>query len=138
MKIHIETIPHASQRYPTVGDWYYDAKDIIHIKASQMSDERYAILVIIHELIEMVLCRHRHILQENVDQFDIAFEKERQALINAGGTAKQHAEIVGLEPGDDPAAPYHKEHCFATGIERLMAAELDVAWHSYDKEVTNL
>jgi hypothetical protein len=138
MKIHIETIPHSSQRYPTVGDWFYDTDGTLHIKVSQMSDERYAILVAIHELIETVLCKHRHISQESVDKFDMAFEAEREALIKTGGTAKQHAEIVGAEPGDDPAAPYNKEHCFATGIERLMAAELDVKWVTYDNEIQNL
>ena len=82
---------------------------------------------------------HDLVFRKNIyDAFDIAFEKEREALINAGGTAEQHADIVAAEPGDDRAAPYHKEHCFATGIERLMAAELDVAWHPYNKEVTNL
>jgi len=35
------------------------------------------------------------------------------------------------EPGDDPRAPYYREHQFASGMERLMAAELGVDWQQY-------
>jgi hypothetical protein len=41
------------------------------------------------------------------------------------------------EPGDDPRAPYHKQHVFAENIERLLAAELGVDWSAYDKEVSS-
>jgi hypothetical protein len=35
------------------------------------------------------------------------------------------------EPGDDPRAPYYREHQFASGMERLMAAELGIDWQQY-------
>jgi hypothetical protein len=41
------------------------------------------------------------------------------------------------KPGDDPRAPYHKQHVFAENIERLLAAELGVDWSAYDKEVSS-
>lgn len=137
MKIHIESIAHSSQRYSTVGDWYYE-NDILHIKVSNLPDERMIALVAVHELIEFLLCKHRNITQEQIDRFDMKFEAEREAFIKAGCTKEQYAAIVGAEPGDDSFAPYHKEHCFATGIERLLASELDMPWLRYEKEIEKL
>lgn len=138
MKIIIETKQHELQRYDTVGDWFYDNDGALHIIVSNLSDERYIALIAIHELIEVLLCKHRHISQQSVDNFDMAFEKERQAAIQVGVSKEIFADLVASEPGDDPSAPYHKEHCFATGIERLMASELDVKWKQYEKEVESL
>jgi hypothetical protein len=42
------------------------------------------------------------------------------------------------EPGDDPTAPYHREHVFATKIERMLAEELGIDWDAYDKTVNAL
>lgn len=124
MKIVIETIPHKKQRYPTVGDWY-TRKGVLHIRVSQMSDWRYELLVALHELVEVSLCKHRGITEAETDAFDIAFEKARKP-----GNED--------EPGDDPKAPYRKEHFFATSVERLMAAELNVDWNKYDREIYDL
>jgi hypothetical protein len=43
-----------------------------------------------------------------------------------------------VEPGDHPDAPYKREHCFATGIERLLAAELGVDWTAYEHTLDTL
>jgi len=125
MKITIESTPHKLQRYPTVGDWYRDANGDLVIKVSQMSDWRFMALVALHELVEVLLCDHRGIRQETVDKFDIEFEAHR------------HPDNFD-EPGDDPQAPYKKEHCFATGVERLLAAELGVDWSTYADEIDSL
>ena len=42
------------------------------------------------------------------------------------------------EPGDDPTAPYHREHCFATAVERMLIAALGVSWADYDQAVESL
>lgn len=123
-KIVIEFIPHNKQRYETVGDWYYK-KGVLHIKVSMMSDWRYEVLVAIHELAEVMLCRQRGIETAVVDRFDMEFERKRKP-----GNED--------EPGDDPRAPYRKEHFFATNIERQLALELGVDWKTYDKEVVSL
>ncbi len=93
-----------------------------------MRDERYVFLVALHELVEYELCRMKGICDERVVDFDKKFEKER---------------LVGLheeweEPGDDPRAPYRKEHQFATMIERMVAQKLAVKWSEYGKTVTAL
>ena len=125
MRIIIETISNKDQRYPTVGDWYYDPDGTLHIKVSEMGHHEMEAAVAVHELVEVLLCRHRGIAQSEVDRFDEEFEAKRQ-------------EGDVSEPGDDRNAPYHKEHCFATGIERLLISELDIAWKAYDDTVNSL
>ena len=119
MKITINSIEHKDQRYPTVGDWFYEPDGSLTINVSRMQDSRYELLVAIHELIEAALCEDRGITQDAVDQFDKDFEENR------------HPDNLD-EPGDDPRAPYRREHCFATGVERLLAAELEVDWKTYE------
>lgn len=125
MKITIETIPHDQHRYSTVGDWYFDDKGDLTIKVSQLSDWRRECLVAVHELVEVLICKHDGVSQESVDSFDKNFEAHR------------HPDNED-EPGDEPTAPYVKQHCIATGIERLLAANLGVNWKEYEQELNDL
>lgn len=119
MKILIESIPHSTQRYETVGDWYYQPDGTLAIKVSEMVDERYIQLVAVHELIEALLCKHRWITPQQIDDWDMNF-------FGPG------------EPGDCVNAPYHLEHTFATAAERLLAEALNVDWRKYNDEVNKL
>ena len=118
MTINIFVIPHANQRYDTVGDWMFDSGNLT-IYVSDMNNPDYEFLVARHEMDEAFLCLKRGITGKEVDAFDMAFT----------GTG---------EPGDSPDAPYRKEHFFATTQERTMAAELDVDWEEYDKTIEAL
>ena len=100
-------------------------RGVLHIRVSKLSDPRYELLIALHELVEVTLCKHRSVTEKSVDAFDIAFEKRRK-LGNDD------------EPGDDPRAPYRREHFFATSVERLMAAELGVDWRKYEAEINAL
>jgi hypothetical protein len=91
-----------------------------------MMDWRYEVLVAVHEIIEMALTRQRGIAEERITEFDIKFEQNKAQGVVAG------------EPGDNINAPYRREHFFATNIERLVAAELDVDWFEYDRYVDAL
>lgn len=124
MKIVIETIPHEQHRYTTVGDWFYDADGALQIKVSKLSDWRREMLVAVHELVEVLICKHDGVTQDIVDRFD----------------AKEfnYAEHPDEEPGDDPSAPYKRQHCIATGVERILAAALHVDWKPYEEELTEL
>ena len=96
-------------RYATLGDWYFDVVGdlVIEVAVDDLSEDHQN-LIALHELIEALLCRKRDITQSSVDIFDIDYgEKEG-------------------EPGDQPTAPYRKEHRFAMLIEHLMAHELGV------------
>ena len=125
MNINIKTIPNSEQRYQTCGDWWFDPEGNIEIRVSKMSDWRYEFLVGLHELVEVALCKYSGVTQQEVDDFDIVFEKNR----SEGNTD---------EPGDDSEAPYRIQHGIATGVERIAAAFLGVDWNKYDLEVATL
>lgn len=121
----IFTIPHKFQAYETVGNWAFSPGGSVVIFVSELGDWRYNALVGLHELVEVLKCKHDGVSQEAVDAFDIAFEASRP-------------EGNDDEPGDDPKAPYVKQHCLATGIERILAAELGVVWNEYAEKIESL
>lgn len=115
MKIVIETIPHANQRYATCGD-YFEEDGVKHIRVSTLGDRRMEMLVAIHELIESALCDERRIPEPAVKAFDEA-----------------HPESD--DPGGLPDAPYHREHMFAEFVEKIIATELRVDWDRYGDRI---
>lgn len=122
MNIVIKSIPHSEQRYETCGDYWEDPDGTIQFRVDKMKDWRYEWLVIIHELIEKALCKQAGIKDTDIDAFDKNYEANRT---NGDDS----------EPGDAPDAPYRKQHLFATGVEKCLAAELDVDWATYDAVV---
>lgn len=118
------TVPHDDQRYETCGD-YIEGHGVTTFRISDMANEDSEALVLIHELIEYILCKKRGVSMEAIDKFDIEFERNRP-------------EGNEDEPGHDPRAPYHKEHVFAEKVERLLAAELGVNWDDHDVRVLAL
>jgi hypothetical protein len=125
MKITIETIPHAEQRYPTVGDWQWLGPDHLIIPVSETGDWRYNAAIAVHELIEALLCRNDGVDEATVSAFDIAYEEDRELDDDS-------------EPGDDPAAPYNRQHCFATAVERMLIAAFGASWDEYGDAVEAL
>lgn len=121
MKIVIETIHHNSQRYDTVGDWWIDPDGSWQIRVSEMVHDA-EFLVALHELVEMAAALHNGCTVKQLDDFDMKW--------------KPHDGIN--EPGDDPSAPYYHEHQLASGIERLMSAELRIDWVKYVDLVESL
>jgi hypothetical protein len=146
MKILIETIPHASQRYDTCGDWTVSSEGNWHIRVSALHDWRREVLVAIHELIEMALCRSKGITTKEVDDFDMQYEQKLQHLAecNDGENCREFThsflrqETEAVEPGDCVDAPYYRQHQIAAGIERILAAEMAVDWLDYEKQIQNL
>lgn len=125
MRIIIEIIPHSHQRYPTVGDWHWENNGDLNIKVSQLKNWRYEALVGVHELVESLLCRHYGITEDEVTNFDIAYEAQRK-------------DDNTSEPGDDKLAPYRLEHFLATNIERCFSYLLGVDWSKYEEAVNSL
>ena len=126
MLIDVKVIPHNQQRYETVGDWYFNQdNNRLTIRVSSMRNRKYEFLVALHEQVEAMLCLERGICEKEITLFDMKFEAARED----GNTD---------EPGDDPAAPYKREHFFATSVERLMASELGVDWRLYEEAVNSL
>lgn len=127
-EINFKTIPHKNQRYPTVGDYVESARSKMDFRVSDMRNPDYEFLVLIHELIEWYLCRRAGVKIEEIDAFDIKFERERDK--------GEHSSTA--EPGNSPSAPYGWAHRFATKIERQVAKRLGVSWEIYDKRVCSL
>lgn len=117
-------VPHEKQRYETCGDWE-NYPNVTVITASRLANPDHMFVLQCHELLEAYLCRKRGISQAAVDAFDIAYEAKRPAGDNS-------------EPGDDPKAPYHREHTFATKIEKLIAKELGISWKEYEQVLYSL
>lgn len=116
-QITIRTIPHAEGRYAAegqdwAGDWYAGPDGGLIIEVSDAVPENERWLIAFHEMIEAELCLRRGVTAQMVDEFDFAFKGDG-------------------EPGDDPKAPYAREHRIATVLEDLMAREFGI--EDYDK-----
>jgi hypothetical protein len=123
MDIIIKVIPESEMRPEVNGaDWFFDAQGNLQVRVSPMSDPRYEILLAIHEAVEAIMCRHNGVTVAAVDKFDQEYDKTHTFDLNAG---------------DDPKAPYKKEHTFATAIERILAGVLEVDWKTYDDELAS-
>lgn len=125
MRITVKVIPHEEQRYPTVGDWWWTPTGALEVRVSALGDPRMEDCVAVHELVEALLCGARGVKEEAVTNFDIAFEQRRKE-----GEVDEDAE-----PGDDKAAPYHREHQFATVVEKMLAREFGLDWRLYTDTV---
>lgn len=123
MNINIKTIPESEQRKEVNGaDWWWDENNDLQVRISPLSDWRYEALLSLHETIEAILCRHKGVKEPDVCVFDQEYDKTHNFDVDAG---------------DEPDAPYVRQHCFATGLERVVCAELDVNWKTYDKELAS-
>lgn len=121
----IKTIPHGDQRYNTVGDYQTDENGNRTILISDLGDPRMEFLVALHEMVEAELCRQAGITDEEIDAFDFAFAEER-----AAGDA--------CEPGDDPLAPYHVQHMYATEVEKRTCAQMGMGWSQYNQRIADV
>jgi hypothetical protein len=128
-EINIKTIPHSSQRYDTAGDYFerrifWNRNEVLEVRVSEMNPD-YEFMVTIHELIELYLVKQKGIKIEDIDKFDMktVFEVD-----------PKNQE----DPGASKLAPYHKEHMFATKIEKLLCKELGVDWKTYDDSFSQL
>lgn len=137
MKIVIETIPHAKQRYETCGDWYYKRdpfshEEVLHVRVSESGDWRTDALVAVHELVEVLLCKQAGVTQEQADEFDKQFNEK------AFGRFSDGTLWAGAEPGDEKDAPYRDQHCFAMSVERMLCAAMGYSWKEHEERIDAL
>jgi hypothetical protein len=119
LKISIRTVPHDRQRYDTCGDFFLGPDNWLMIQVSEMGDWKKEALIACHEFIEFLLVLNRGISIREIDHFDINFEGDG-------------------EPGDDGKSPYHREHIYATAVEKDLACELGIDWEEYSKAIEGL
>lgn len=123
MNITINVISEAEQRGCVSGcDWQFDSSGDLNVSISPLSDWRREVLLGVHEAVEAVMCKQAGITQQQVDEFDVAFDKA-------------HPDEPDLGAGDDPAAPYFRQHVAATAIESILCTELGVNWDDYMNEL---
>lgn len=127
-KITIEVIPHLAQRYNTVGDWQFERDSegratALNVKVSDLDDQEYFVLIGLHEAIEALLCETKGVKESAVDEFDLTWKPDR---------VYWNSDTKTTEPGEDYRAPYYGQHQIATGIERLIAAQMWVNWARYE------
>jgi len=117
-KILIKTIDPGNQRFGECGDWFYDAEgDTLTIFVNRMPDWKSKLKVAIHEFYEAVAFLANDGDQTDVDFFDKKFYQE-------------HDEG---QAGDDSTAPYYREHCGATLIEKEVLNQAGISWADHEK-----
>lgn len=125
--IHIMVVdvdPHVDLgRGFTGSDWFWDEQGNLQVRISRMSTWQREAALCIHETVEALLCKHNGVSQIAVDVFDHEFDATHTSDLNAG---------------DDPCAPYAKEHCLATAVERILIAEFGECWKDYDRELEEI
>jgi hypothetical protein len=129
MNFVVSIIPHHEQPYNTVGDWRFsdDFKDC-YIRISDTGDDAYNYALMVHEMTEVSLLLLKYdprVAIEIVDEFDMEFERTRTDQFES-------------DPGDDPRAPYHLEHGFATAAERMVIAAAHKNWSRYEARLVEL
>jgi len=112
--VRVFLVAQKDQRYDTLGDWIWTETglDIRLSREFAEQDPRYGALLLVHEFVEAMLCRITGVSTRQVDTFDMSFKGDG-------------------EPGDDPSAPYHRQHRAAEAAEHALAAELGVKWRRY-------
>ena len=115
----IETIPHNEQRYDTAGD-YEDIFDHLRFYISDMGNEDYEFILLLHELIEEHLTRRKGIKISDIDKWDMeeVFKKDPK---------------YSGDPGLSKLAPYHKEHMIALRMEKLFCKTVGIDFNKYNK-----
>jgi hypothetical protein len=117
LSVLLRSVPAHKQRYATVGDWQTVAgRTTITVSDTGHPDD--AFLVAIHELVEWYLCQKAGVTEQQVDAFDMQPLREGYD-----------------EHGDDPTAPYHRQHEIAGVVERLVAHELGIDWKDYGDRI---
>lgn len=129
--IEFKVIPHDEQRYPTVGDYWWENSKL-QVRVSDMGDWRYNYLVASHEIQEALTVYFRG-KPDLSTEFDIDYERARAEAPVLPAKAPCGCIITeDSEPGDDRHAPYTQEHREATVCETVLAHLLGVNWTDYE------
>jgi hypothetical protein len=95
-----------------LGDYGF-SKDDIWIHVLDTGSLIYNMIILVHEIAEIVMIQARGI---------------PLAIINAYDEA--HPDVD--DPGDESDSPYNKEHSLSLAIERIICAYLGISWKAYD------
>jgi hypothetical protein len=120
----LRTIPEQWHQYDTAGDWSICGNVILCFVTDRFSDES-ALAILLHELVEAMLCKKAGISEGQICDFDQKYEAERQQ-----GKHKEEDE-----PGDSEDAPYRLQHMAATHVERAVCHAINLSWLEHSQSV---
>ena len=120
-----KVIPSTWFDYNSAGNYAVDLDGNIILFVAKMENELYEDLVKVHEIIEVILILKRGIKISDIDKFD---------MVDVFELDQKNSD----DPGVSKLAPYHKEHMFATKIEKLLCKELELDWETYDQSFDKL
>ena len=124
-EINIKFINSDEQRYSTCGD-FWETENSYEFRITKQNNPDKNILILIHEMVEYFLCTKRGITEQEITDFDIAWNKD-----NEEGLLRDNSD----EPGNHYMSPYKIEHRFAENIERQLAHEAQIDWFEYDRNL---
>jgi len=118
--INIKFIDGKEQRYITCGD-YWETDNSIEIRITKQDNPECNLLIMLHEMIEYILCEKRGIKEADIMKFDLAWE--------------DLPEPKEDEPGNCKWAPYYVEHRIAENYERQLASHMNIDWINYENNL---
>ena len=113
------------QEYSTCGNYQETDDGLLVIFITEQINQDYVNLIFFHEMIEWWLCKIRKISEESISNFDIEWNRR----LSTGEKGLKD------EPGNELNAPYHREHMFATKMEKQLCEQMGLNWKEYE---TNL
>lgn len=127
-EINIRFIDGKDQRYPTCGD-YWETPYSYEFRITRQDNPDKNLLILLHEMIEYALCAKRGITEEVITNFDLEWNKKAES------STDWYADDIADEPGNEPSAPYVKEHRIAENFERLFAEYMQIDWFEYNRNL---
>jgi hypothetical protein len=109
-----KSISQNEHRYSTLGDYWDDGDGIIHYRISELGNSYYERLILIHEMVEWMLCEKKGIKEPDIKKWD-----------------EDHPDSD--DPGSEPGCIYGDEHKFAELIENMICYKLGISWDDYNK-----
>jgi hypothetical protein len=119
MRIEIKAIEPGAIRYSTCGDWQWLPDGSLVVSVPDYGGQNdSAFLVALHEMVEAWLCRRDNISEKDVSIWDMC-----------------NPDLD--EPGDDPNAPYFRQHKVAMDIEKKVCNAMHKDWREHEMWVQN-
>lgn len=117
------TLPWKQLRsHPDIGDWQVNADNSpAVICAADTGNDISNCAILIHEIVESMLCWIHGVKEEDVTRFDKMFFQEQS----------EGKHLKKAEPGFDRRAPYRDWHLVAERIEREFVVQAGESWERH-------
>ncbi len=127
IKTIIKSVHKESQRYETLGDYYFE-DGVRTFVITKTGNPLWDDLIFIHEFIEEVLTRNQGITEPQILEYDLEFERRLE-----NGEVNKDAE-----PGEQSDCPYKVQHSVAESVERIMLNHLGISFGEYNETIMKI